>query len=123
MLLLLARRQHMPDHAAAAGLSVPLLCYEQLLDEAAESGALGSFKWPRLHEDSPAGLCYTSGTTGNPKVGFLQAGVFLQAAFLYVAQMWCVLRKSGSGAEGASTHKWHHLVHKRCSWQGQVAHS
>jgi hypothetical protein len=58
----------MPDHAAAAGLSVPVLCYEQLLDEAAESGALSSFSWPKLHEDSPAGLCYTSGTTGNPKV-------------------------------------------------------
>jgi fatty-acyl-CoA synthase len=69
LLLLYPCRQHMPDHAAAAELSVPVLCYEQLLDEAAESGALGTFSWPRLHEDSPAGLCYTSGTTGNPKVG------------------------------------------------------
>jgi fatty-acyl-CoA synthase len=58
----------MPDPSAAGGLSVPLLCYEQLLDEAAEAGGLASFSWPRLHEDSPAGLCYTSGTTGNPKV-------------------------------------------------------
>jgi hypothetical protein len=75
LLLLYSCRQHMPDHAAAAGLSVPVLCYEQLLDEAAESGALSSFAWPKLHEDSPAGLCYTSGTTGNPKVGFMGLGV------------------------------------------------
>ena len=88
LLLLPPRRQHMPDHAAAAALSVPLLCYEQLLDEAAESRALGSFTWPRLQEDSPAGLCYTSGTTGNPQVGCFPASnvlsckqhVFLQAA-------------------------------------------
>ncbi|KAF6251413.1 hypothetical protein COO60DRAFT_1675845 [Scenedesmus sp. NREL 46B-D3] len=65
--VVLTDRQHMPAHSAAAGLPVPLLCYEQLLDEAAEGGALGTFRWPGLHEDSPAGLCYTSGTTGNPK--------------------------------------------------------
>jgi fatty-acyl-CoA synthase len=36
--------------------------YEQLL--AAESSA---FTWPELDENAPMGLCYTSGTTGNPK--------------------------------------------------------
>ncbi len=48
------------DHmgAAAAGS----LCYESLL--AAESDA---FQWPDLDERTAAGLCYTSGTTGNPK--------------------------------------------------------
>ncbi|MDE0224350.1 MAG: AMP-binding protein [Gammaproteobacteria bacterium] len=25
------------------------------------------FEWPEIDEDSPLGLCYTSGTTGNPK--------------------------------------------------------
>jgi 3-(methylthio)propionyl---CoA ligase len=38
------------------------LCYETLL--AAESD---EFAWPRLDERTAAGLCYTSGTTGNPK--------------------------------------------------------
>ena len=36
--------------------------YEQLLSEADES-----FAWPALAEDDAAAMCYTSGTTGNPK--------------------------------------------------------
>ena len=39
-----------------------LLCYEELL--AAESG---DYEWPLLDENTAASLCYTSGTTGNPK--------------------------------------------------------
>ncbi|WP_313650928.1 3-(methylthio)propionyl-CoA ligase [Pseudomonas soli] len=39
-----------------------LLCYEQLLE--AESA---DFAWPVLDEHTAAALCYTSGTTGNPK--------------------------------------------------------
>lgn len=42
--------------------TVPLLCYETLL--AAQDGA---FEWPELDERAACGLCYTSGTTGNPK--------------------------------------------------------
>ena len=39
-----------------------LLCYEELL--AAESD---EFAWPQFDELTPSSLCYTSGTTGNPK--------------------------------------------------------
>ena len=39
-----------------------LLCYEELL--AAEDGR---FEWPSFDEKTAACLCYTSGTTGNPK--------------------------------------------------------
>jgi fatty-acyl-CoA synthase len=39
-----------------------LLDYEALLAEAPER-----FDWPELDEDEAAALCYTSGTTGNPK--------------------------------------------------------
>lgn len=40
----------------------PTLDYEKLIaNESPE------FEWPLLDEDSPMGLCYTSGTTGNPK--------------------------------------------------------
>jgi acyl-CoA synthetase (AMP-forming)/AMP-acid ligase II len=43
--------------------SIPgALSYEQLLSEAPEE-----FDWPRLDENSAAAMCYTSGTTGNPK--------------------------------------------------------
>ncbi len=53
----------MTDRAHVPQLSVPnLLCYEELI--ARESGA---YEWPRLDEWTASGLCYTSGTTGNPK--------------------------------------------------------
>jgi fatty-acyl-CoA synthase len=43
-----------------------MLCYEQLLDDC--TAQLHDFAWPELDENTPCGLCYTSGTTGNPKV-------------------------------------------------------
>ena len=48
---------HMPQTSLTNAL-----CYETLV--AAEDGA---YSWPRLDENTAAGLCYTSGTTGNPK--------------------------------------------------------
>ncbi|MEM6482644.1 MAG: long-chain fatty acid--CoA ligase, partial [Pseudomonadota bacterium] len=39
-----------------------LLCYEALL-----AGETTDYNWPVLAEDIAAGLCYTSGTTGDPK--------------------------------------------------------
>ena len=48
-------RGHMP---AGAGL----LCYEDLLAEAGEA-----FTWPDFDERTASALCYTSGTTGEPK--------------------------------------------------------
>ena len=47
---------HMPENTFNA------LCYEDLL---AEQDA--DFAWPDMPEDTACGLCYTSGTTGNPK--------------------------------------------------------
>ena len=35
-------------------------------DELIETGA-DDYDWPQISEDSPCSLCYTSGTTGNPK--------------------------------------------------------
>ncbi|MDR2329883.1 MAG: long-chain fatty acid--CoA ligase, partial [Comamonas sp.] len=51
-----------PDQMPAMDLPAPLLCYEDLVAEDA-----GDFDWPELAEDSASSLCYTSGTTGNPK--------------------------------------------------------
>ncbi|SOY43487.1 3-(methylthio)propionyl-CoA ligase [Cupriavidus taiwanensis] len=50
-------RAHMPAEA-----KVPLLCYEELL-EAQD----GNYQWPQFDENLASSLCYTSGTTGNPK--------------------------------------------------------
>ncbi|HJS35075.1 MAG TPA: AMP-binding protein, partial [Pseudoxanthomonas sp.] len=51
-------RAHMPANSKIRGL----LCYEELVaDHPAE------FCWPRLDEQRASSLCYTSGTTGNPK--------------------------------------------------------
>jgi len=44
-----------------------LLCYEQLL-----AGESDDYVWPSFDENSASALCYTSGTTGNPK-GVLQS--------------------------------------------------
>src|SRR6267143_2128240 len=39
-----------------------LLCYEDLLEKEKDD-----FQWPSFDERTAACLCYTSGTTGNPK--------------------------------------------------------
>ena len=40
----------------------PIYAYEELLRDASPD-----FPWPRLDENDAAAMCYTSGTTGNPK--------------------------------------------------------
>jgi len=55
--IVLTDKAHMPES------SLPnLLCYEELV--AAEDG---DFDWVEVDENAACGLCYTSGTTGNPK--------------------------------------------------------
>ena len=54
----LCDRDRMPPETALPGL----LCYEELLE--AEDGDRA---WPRLDEHAACGLCYTSGTTGEPR--------------------------------------------------------
>ncbi|HEY7776522.1 MAG TPA: AMP-binding protein, partial [Kineobactrum sp.] len=41
---------------------IPAICYESAL-----AAARGYFDWPELDETRAAAVCYTSGTTGNPK--------------------------------------------------------
>jgi 3-(methylthio)propionyl---CoA ligase len=56
--VLMTDRAHMP-----ASSKVPkLLCYEELLDAQDDR-----YDWPAFDENSASSLCYTSGTTGNPK--------------------------------------------------------
>jgi fatty-acyl-CoA synthase len=56
--VMLCDRDRMPAKTTIANL----LCYEDLL---ADSPA--EFEWPLFDENSASSLCYTSGTTGNPK--------------------------------------------------------
>ena len=50
-------REHMPD------IDLPNLhCYEELVEDASEE-----YQWPEFDERTASSLCYTSGTTGNPK--------------------------------------------------------
>jgi fatty-acyl-CoA synthase len=56
--VLMTDRAHMPAKTSIPGLA----CYEELLE--AEDDR---FDWPQFDERTAACLCYTSGTTGNPK--------------------------------------------------------
>jgi acyl-CoA synthetase (AMP-forming)/AMP-acid ligase II len=50
------------DHMPATSKIPNLLCYEELIDAASPD-----YTWPLFDENSASSLCYTSGTTGNPK--------------------------------------------------------
>lgn len=56
-IIVLADRAHMPESKLPH-----YFCYEELIAEESSH-----FQWPELSENTAAALCYTSGTTGNPK--------------------------------------------------------
>ena len=56
--IILTDKEHMPITAH----DVKLYCYEELIE-----GESTEFTWPEFDENSGSSLCYTSGTTGNPK--------------------------------------------------------
>ncbi len=60
--VLMTDRAHMPARSSPGGSIPNLLCYEELMAKQDER-----FEWPRFDERTAAALCYTSGTTGNPK--------------------------------------------------------
>jgi 3-(methylthio)propionyl---CoA ligase len=54
---------YLGDAAEAKGSGIPALVdYEGMLE-----GKPEIFEWPQFDENTASGLCYTSGTTGNPK--------------------------------------------------------
>ena len=53
----------MTDRAHMPAINVPnLLCYEELIADQSDQ-----YDWPVFDENTASSLCYTSGTTGNPK--------------------------------------------------------
>ncbi len=58
-IIVMTDAEHMPD---ASAFTVPVHCYEDLI--ASEDT---SYEWPEIDENGASSLCYTSGTTGNPK--------------------------------------------------------
>lgn len=56
--VLMSDRAHMPRETGIPDL----LCYEDLAEVSSDD-----YAWPQFDENSAASLCYTSGTTGNPK--------------------------------------------------------
>jgi fatty-acyl-CoA synthase len=55
--VIMTDREHMPDTKLKNAI-----CYEDLLADSDED-----FEWVKVDENAACGLCYTSGTTGNPK--------------------------------------------------------
>ncbi len=56
--VLMSDRGHMPAASKIPGL----LCYEELIAQQTDR-----YVWPQFDENTASSLCYTSGTTGNPK--------------------------------------------------------
>jgi fatty-acyl-CoA synthase len=57
-IVMMTTRDRMPVKSAVAGL----LCYEELLEQESDD-----YAWPAFDENAASTICYTSGTTGNPK--------------------------------------------------------
>ena len=67
-----------------------LLCYEELLAAQPER-----FDWPTLDEDGVAALCYTSGTTGDPKgVAYSHRSIVLHAMTVCLPDVFCLGARS-----------------------------
>ncbi len=86
--VVLTDREHMPQTTLDN-----VLCYEEFID-----GHSDQFVWPELDENTGCSLCYTSGTTGNPKgVLYTHRSTMLHAVYslhdqaLYLRSDTCVL--------------------------------
>jgi acyl-CoA synthetase (AMP-forming)/AMP-acid ligase II len=80
-IVIMTDEEHMPDTSA---ISIPVHCYESFLDQGSDE-----FSWPILEDDTGSSLCYTSGTTGDPKgVLYTHRGNILHAYAACGADVW-----------------------------------
>jgi len=56
-IVVMTDRQHMPQTSLSN-----VLCYEDLIEQGSND-----YPWPEFDENAASSMCYTSGTTGNPK--------------------------------------------------------
>lgn len=64
----------------------PVSAYEDLLKDVGPD-----HPWPRLHENDAAAMCYTSGTTGNPKgVAYSHRAIYLHSFGLGMADSFAI---------------------------------
>jgi fatty-acyl-CoA synthase len=79
--IVMTDRAHMPDAKLRNAI-----CYEELL-----AGVDDDFQWTKVEENAAAGLCYTSGTTGNPKgVVYSHRSNVLHALTVVQADAFCM---------------------------------
>ncbi|MGH3738699.1 MAG: long-chain fatty acid--CoA ligase [Micromonosporaceae bacterium] len=70
------------DTAPLATADKPVYLWDELL-----AGRPESYDWPDLHETDAASLCYTSGTTGNPKgVAYSHRSIYLHSMQVCMAE-------------------------------------
>ena len=60
-IVVLTDKEHMPSSSIKN-----LICYEDLIADESEE-----IVWPEFNENTASSLCYTSGTTGNPRGFFI----------------------------------------------------
>ncbi|MDB5476214.1 MAG: long-chain fatty acid--CoA ligase [Phenylobacterium sp.] len=98
-------RAHLPPPLGENGAPADALIYEELIEANSPE-----FAWPEIDERQASGLCYTSGTTGNPKgvlyshrstvlhamalglpdaFNFSARDVVMPCAQMYHANAWC----------------------------------
>ena len=78
----------MSDRANMPASKINFLCYEELLE-----GEPTEFDWVELPEDTASGLCYTSGTTGNPKGALYSHRSTVLHAYTVAISLGSVLRE------------------------------
>jgi fatty-acyl-CoA synthase len=78
----------MSDKVPETTLS-PVHAYEDLLRDASPD-----YPWPHLHENDAAAMCYTSGTTGNPKgVVYSHRAIYLHSFGLSMADSFGIAER------------------------------